>query len=267
MDLDDVVGARVPELAGAGYGPVRVRHLITMTSGVDWVEDHRDPHGPAAELIMSFAGPTSSRAVLGRVGSRSAPGTRYEYCTADSQVLDWVRERATGTPFPSATAELWRDLGCTADATVAVDGDGVALAGGGVAATALDWARIGRLQVDGTLAGGERLLDPGWVEDGSRPMLPFLAPGRLPSSMSTHLGFGYHWWPLDVCGRRVSADGSRGQFVYVDRQRDVVVVKTSAWAYSDPMRDRQCRDLSYLALPVIAETAHRFASLRQGVQQ
>ena len=50
-------------------------------------------------------------------------------------------------------------------------------------------------------------------------------------------------------GDRVSADGSRGQFVYVDRPRRVVAVKTSAWSYSDAACDRQCRDLK-TALPV-----------------
>ncbi len=98
--------------------------------------------------------------MLSRVGSRCAPGTRYEYCTADSQVLDWVRERATGVPFAPAVAQLWRDLGCVADAAVAVDGEGVALAGGGLAAAARDWARIGLLQLDGTAPDGRRLLEP-----------------------------------------------------------------------------------------------------------
>ena len=53
------------------------------------------------------------------------------------------------------------------------------------------------------------------------------------------------------------ADGMRGQFVYVDRPRRTVVVKTSAWPYDDAWWDRQCRDLCYLALPAIAEAAAR----------
>ena len=51
------------------------------------------------------------------------------------------------------------------------------------------------------------------------------------------------------------ADGMRGQFVYVDRPRRTVVVKTSAWPYADAWWDRQCRDLCYLGLPAIAEAA------------
>src|SRR6185312_2751465 len=170
-----------------------------------------------------------------------------------------VRERATGVAFPDALAELWRDLGCTEDAVMAVDGDGVALAGGGVAAAAGDWARVGLLQIDGTVpGGGARLLDRTWVEAASCPSLPFVRPGRLPLPLSAHVGFGYHWWALDapddLCGSRVVADGSRGQFVYVDRPRRTVVVKTSAWAYRDPLHDAHCRDLTYRTLPAIAAT-------------
>ena len=58
-------------------------------------------------------------------------------------------------------------------------------------------------------------------------------------------------------GDCVTADGMRGQFVYVDRPRRTVVVKTSAWPYDDPWWDRQCRDLCYLALPAIADAPRR----------
>jgi CubicO group peptidase (beta-lactamase class C family) len=93
------------------------------------------------------------------------------------------------------------------------------------------------------------------VETSSRPEQTFLRPGRLPSTLTTHAGFGYHWWPLDDAGERVMADGMRGQLVYVDRPRRTVVVRTSAWPYADAWWDRRCRDLCYLALPAIAESA------------
>jgi CubicO group peptidase (beta-lactamase class C family) len=243
VDLDAPVEAYVPELADTGYHGVPVRDVARMTSGVDWVEDHRDPRGPATALLGAFATGGSSRAVLARIRPSYPPGVRFAYCTADSQVLDWVRERATGgVGFRDALGDLWRRLGCTEDAQVAVDGDGVALAGGGVAAAAGDWARIGLLQIDGA-----------WAEASSRPSLPILAPGRLPAPMSAHVGFGFHWWPLDHEGVCVAADGSRGQFVYVDRRRRTVVVKTSAWPYGDAAHDALCRDLTYRTLPAIVD--------------
>ena len=130
---------------------------------------------------------------------------------------------------------------------------GVALAGGGLAATARDWARVALLAVDGCGPGGERLLDRAWVEAAARPAYPFLAVGRLPSSITTHAGFGYHWWPMDDAGHRVTADGSRGQFACADRRTGAVVVKTSQWPYDDFLVDRQARDLSYLGLHALLD--------------
>ncbi len=255
LGVEDPVVAHVPELRGSGYDGCTVRHLLTMTTGVDAVEDHRDPTSFASRLLSAFAEDDGdSRALLGAVGRRHVPGTQFEYCTGDSQVLDWVRERATSSTYDEALGDLWAELGCTSPAVVGTDGRGVALAGGGLAASARDWGRLARLQVDGTGPAG-RVLDAAWVEQSSTPSLPFLAPGRLPSSITTHAGFGFHWWPTRASGRRVTADGSRGQFAYVDRDEDVVVVKTSQWPYADWLADRQCRDLSYLGLPALAAAA------------
>lgn len=258
LDLDDRVISYLPELAGSGYADATVRQVASMTSGLDWLEDHRDPTSDASRLREIFASSTGgSRDLLKGLPGRYRPGSRYAYCTADSQVLDWVRERATGLDYVAALTELWRELGATADAVVGldapVDAGGVAMAGGSLAATARDWARIGLLQASGEV-DGRRLLSYDWVQLSSTPAAPFLRPGRLPSTITTHAGFGLHWWPLDEAGRRVMADGSRGQLTYVDRDFGVVVVKTSNWPYDEPT-DRQCRDLSYLALPAIADAA------------
>ena len=253
LALTDAVSGHVPELAGTGYDGTTVLDLLTMTTGVDWVEDHRDPDSLASRLVGCFATGSDSRALLRDVRPGVPPGSRFAYCTADSQVLDWVRERATGRSYADDVARLWEALGCTRDAYVAVDGTGVALAGGGLAATARDWARVALLAVDGCGPGGERLLDRDWVEAAARPAYPFLAVGRLPSSITTHAGFGYHWWPMDDAGHRVTADGSRGQFACADRRTGAVVVKTSQWPYDDFLVDRQARDLSYLGLHALLD--------------
>jgi CubicO group peptidase (beta-lactamase class C family) len=258
-DLERPVRDLVPELAGTGYDRVTLRQVLTMTSGVGWVEDHHDPDSPASHLVARVrAGVGGLRESLAGIPAGRTPGTTYAYCSPDSLVLDWVRERATGQSYADALAELWQGIGAERPAVVGldapVDRGGIAMAAGALAATARDWLRLGTLQVDGTWQG-EEVVEPSWVEASSRPERSFLRPGRLPSTITTHAGFGYHWWPLDDTGTRVMGDGMRGQFVYVDRPRRTVVVKTSAWPYGDPWWDRQCRDLCYLALPVIADAA------------
>jgi CubicO group peptidase (beta-lactamase class C family) len=261
LDIESAVLGHVPELEGSGYQHVTVRHLLTMTTGVGWAEDYHDPDSPASRLIARWRdGAGGIRDRLAGIPAGAAPGTRFVYCSPDSMVLDWVRERATGQSFDEALAEVWSVVGAEHPAVVGLDAPpeqgGVAMAAAALAVSARDWARIGWLQVDGTWHGTP-LVDSSWVAASSRPERSFLAPGHLPSTITTHAGFGYHWWPLDADGTRVMADGMRGQFVYVDRPRRTVVVKTSAWPYADAWWDRQCRDLSYLALPAIAESAAR----------
>jgi CubicO group peptidase (beta-lactamase class C family) len=258
-DLDAAVCDYVPELAGTGYQRVTLRQLATMTSGVGWLEDYHDPEGPAARMLERWhAGAGGSRELLSSIPPGDPPGTRYTYCSPDSLVLDWVRERATGQTFAEAVGDLLAVVEAEQPAIVGLDAPleqcGVAMAAGGLALTARDWARLGMLQVDGRW-DGKAVLDPEWVNASSRPERSFLHPGRLPSTLTAHAGFGYHWWPLDQEGIQVMADGMRGQFVYVDRNRRTVVVKTSAWPYEDPWWDRQCRDLCYLGLPAIADAA------------
>jgi CubicO group peptidase (beta-lactamase class C family) len=257
--LDTSAVDLLPELAGTGYAAVTLRQLLTMTSGVGWTEDYHDPDSQASQLLRRWhAAEGGLRKAVLAIPAGDPPGSRYAYCTPDSLVLDWARERATGESFPQALSGLWRVLRAERPAVVGLDAPaeqgGIAMAGGSLAATARDWARIGALQVDGR-CGEEQVVSRSWVDASSRPSLDFLAPGRLPSTITTHAGFGYHWWPLDRAGGRVTADGMRGQFVYVDRPRRIVVVKTSAWPYADPWWDRQCRDLCYLALPAIADAA------------
>lgn len=255
LALTDETTRHVPELAGSGYDGTTVLDLLTMTTGVAWVEDYRDPQSLATQLLGRFALGEVSRDLLSEVRPGVAPGTRFAYCTADSQVLDWVRERATGLLYPDDAARLWQALGCGHDAYVAVDGAGVALAGGGLAATSRDWARVAGLIVGGRSFDGSQLLDEDWAEAAARSAYPFSAVGRLPSSITTHAGFGFHWWPMDDEGHRVTADGSRGQFAAADRRTGAVVVKTSQWPYADFLVDRQARDLSYLGLHTLLDAA------------
>jgi CubicO group peptidase (beta-lactamase class C family) len=259
LSLDAAVVDLVPELRGSGYDDATVRHVLTMTTGLDWAEDYHDPDSRASQWIRLWReGLGGTRDLIAGIPAGVPPGTRYAYCSPDSMVLDWVRERATDAAYPEALAEVWRMIGAERPAVVGLDGPasggGIAMAAAALAVSARDWARLGWLQVDGTW-DGTPVVDPSWVEASSTPELPFLEPGRLPSTITTHAGFGYHWWPVVADGSRVMADGMRGQFVYVDRPRRTVVVKTSAWPYADSWWDRQCRDLCYLGLPAIAEAA------------
>ena len=167
--LDTPVTDLVSELGSSGYAGVSLRQLLTMTSGVGWREDYHDPDSPASRLLRRWRdGAGGLRESLLDMPAADPPGSRYAYCTPDSLVLDWARERATGEPFPAALARLWSVLEAERPAVVGLDQPagqgGVAMAGGSLAASR---SRLGphrrtadRRQVAGP-PGGQPLLDPG----------------------------------------------------------------------------------------------------------
>ena len=82
--------------------------------------------------------------------------------------------------FRDALGELWRDLGCTDGRRWSPStATGWRMAGGGLAAAAGDWARVGPAP-DRRRPG--TWCSTGWVP--RPPSLPFLRPGRLPAPLS-----------------------------------------------------------------------------------
>ena len=224
-----------------------------MTSGVDWVEDHRDPDGPATALVAAFADAAARPAPCStRVGARYPPGTRYAYCTADSQVLDWVRERATGRRLPR---RRWPSCGATWAAPRTPWSPSTATGWRWPAAAwprrRGDWARVGLLQVD----GAARAVLAGWVSC-PRPSLPFLRPGRLPAPLSAHPGSATTGGPSTTAAPAWPPTAAAASSSTSTGPRRAVVVKTSAWPYADAAHDARCRDLSYRTLSHAATIAH-----------
>ncbi|GAA1899896.1 hypothetical protein [Streptantibioticus ferralitis] len=67
--------------------------------------------------------------------------------------------------------------------------------------------------------------------------LPHLEIGALPPSGWPHYGYGNQWWTLGGARRPFTGVGIFGQYLYVDPEADVVIVKTSAWPDADDERD------------------------------
>lgn len=104
-------------------------------------------------------------------------------------------------------------------------------------ATLRDYARFGRLYLEGGAREGKQIVPRDWVAISTRPTAPHLEPGENPASFWT-FGYGYHWWVPEDPREEFLAIGIWGQYIYVDRARDVVIAKTSA-DYDFDTRDHE----------------------------
>lgn len=236
--LDDEVVRYVPALADSAWVDCRIRHLLTMTSGIEWSEDYSLLHGSDLLRFAHAIGARTEGAVLDLIRTReraAPPGTVFNYSTGDSYVLGAVVAGATGRSLSDyLSRRIWAPLGMEQDAYWLLDAPGGLEAGGdNISATLRDYGRFGLFFLDGGRIGGESILPAGWRDEATRPNTPVAAYGQVDDDP---LGFGYQWWSFPVGDGALpfhdgafTAQGIFGQFLYVNPQEDMVAVVWSAW--------------------------------------
>lgn len=233
--LDEPIERYVPEAKGTGYEGVAIRQALQMSSGVRFREVYTDGGSDVVEFVTQSMVLNRARANALAIDFPRAhpPGTVFNYNTAETQVLGEVLRNATGRS-PSAYLEekLWRRLGMEHDATWVLDREGPAgmeMTGCCLNMTLRDEARFGQLFLQDGTWEGERVLPAGWVARATVPE-PGAAHLHFPvreDGLPAERGYGYQWWWLG--DGAYAAEGVRGQFIWVDPKRRVVIARASAW--------------------------------------
>jgi len=241
--VDDPAQQYVPELKGRLYGETKLRHLLTMSSGVRFTEDYsgRDDVTILARKTLAGEGPGGVDSVL-PFNERDHPaGTVFHYASAESEVLALVLRNAVGKPLAEYLSEkIWQPMGAEADATWLVDAGGYELGYMGLNATLRDWGRIGMLLANAGAVDGQQIVPAAWVKAMITPESPHLRRGTA----TRYNGYGYQTWLIgDMSGNTKNAFalfGLRGQSVFVDPDTKLVIVHTAVYDMGDPRaRDDQ----------------------------
>jgi hypothetical protein len=96
----------------------------------------------------------------------AAPGTRWAYSSATTQILARIIREAVGGPEQTlsfAWRELFDPLGMRS-VTLAFDGSGTLQGANNMLASARDWARFGLLYLNDGKIGDKRILHAEWVD-------------------------------------------------------------------------------------------------------
>ncbi|MGY0633704.1 serine hydrolase domain-containing protein [Luteimonas sp. A478] len=220
--LDDRLTAYIPELAGSAYEDVTVAQLLTMTSGVRWNEDYADPQSDVARMYLGacVAGQSHALSYLRQLPREHAPGTHWNYNTAETDLIGLVVERATGRPLAHYLSDtIWKPYGMAAEAYwIRDECDGSNTGGSGLSATLDDYARLGQFMLEGGRINGEQVIAKAWMQGAVRGQDSEGAPER---------GYGYQWW-TDTDGSYFAV-GIFGQMVYIDPARKLVIAQAAAW--------------------------------------
>ncbi|MCS5638666.1 MAG: beta-lactamase family protein [Myxococcota bacterium] len=233
--LDDPVEKYAPQFERTAYGEASIRHVMMMSSGVDFFHFKGFPERNWMYLRV-FRLQEDLDAFAAELGRRVPAGTDFNYLATDTHVLSAVLRGAYGKPYHEIVQEkLWDALGIGGDALWSqnVPGpEGVAFGHCCLAARLLDFAHLGEFHLRGGVWGGRRLVPEGWVEMVGAPNAAF----QEPSDDSS--GYGMQFWvPLGYEGEFYGA-GAFGQYLWIDTRREVVVAQFAAQMPGD-ISDRE----------------------------
>lgn len=215
--LDQPVTDYVPELESRGFDAVRLSDLLQMTSGMPYTERGLvdNPFGKQARLAYT------ERLEAELLNSRltAPPGTRFVYKSADTALLALALSRALRgqTLTGYLQARLWTPLGMEFSGLWSIDHapDGLEKAWCCVSMTARDLLKLGRLYLRGGDWEGRQLLPAAWIRTSTMRDTARGSPQR----------YQYAWWLMSPEQGDYRAEGVRGQFVYVNPTRQLVVVR------------------------------------------
>ncbi len=228
----------LPELKGTAYDGVSIKHVLQMSSGVRFTEEYDDPDCDFYQLFCDLGRGEKLNQYLSRLKRKRPAGEAFYYASIDTQVLAAVVEKSTGRSISEYLEEkIWRPLGMESDATWCTDNYGNQIGFVLLNATLRDYAKFGRLYLNGGSWQGRQIVSKRWVEESTRPgrddlrLKDFYGPGW-------DIGYQYQWWVPAGTDGEFTAIGIWGQYLYANPRHHVVIVKTSV----DPGFDERDRE-------------------------
>jgi CubicO group peptidase (beta-lactamase class C family) len=242
--------APIPEWHGANdpRREIEVGHLMRMTSGLA-LDETGDPLNPSEQM---FQHNDMARFVVD-APLIAAPGTRWAYSSATTQILARIIREAVGGPEQTLTyawRELFDPLGMRS-VTLAFDGSGTLQGANNMLASARDWARFGLLYLHDGEIGGKHILHEEWVNYTTWTTLDTDYAAGFWTNRSEH-PYAKRRVQLGIPRDVYYASGNLGQrCVIIPSQRMVVVRMGDA---VDPTGDMS--GLARLIREVIEATSH-----------
>lgn len=231
ITLSDPITTYAPILRGTAYDGATVEDLLQMESGVAFDEDYLDQSSDINRMGRELAlGGTLDGFAAALSDRTREPGEAMQYVSMDTHVLGMVLRGATGRQVPDMLSErLLIPMGIEGPAYYLTDGAGVAFVLGGLNMTTRDYARMGLTVSRNGAPGGAQVVPADWIEASTSASAKTAPP---------EMGYGYQWWiPADARPGEVLARGIYGQYVYIDRTRDIVIAVNSAdRAFREPGR-------------------------------
>jgi len=208
----------IPEFYEGDNSEITIKHLLTMSSGLNWNEDYHDPLGQTAEAY--FAPHLKDQVV--NLNSAETPGKVFKYHSSCTQLLSFIVENSTGKSINEYTSEkLWKPIGAKHPALWNTDtegGDEKAFCC--INSNARDFARIGKLYMNFGNWNGNQILDSSYAKDATS------IANLLDEDGNSNINYGYQFWMTNYKDMHIYyVRGLWGQYVICIPDLDMIIVR------------------------------------------
>ena len=218
-----------------GKDKITIEHLLTMTSGLEWMEwnaPYSSRDNPIIEIWFQEAEQNKHPFTFVLEGSlKDEPGTSFRYYGGNQIVLGGVIENATKMNIDEFSGKyLFSPLGIdTFDWALQFE-SGVIEAAGGLKMTPRDMVKIGVTYLNNGVWNGEQIISQQWVEKSANSYRDNKGI-NIPGEDSGKTGYSYSWWTKQYSGSGKEINmfwalGWGGQKIVVLPEVNTVVVFT-----------------------------------------
>ncbi len=243
---EDPVTKYVPELKKAGaFADATFGQVLDMTNSMDFTEDYADPksgirtYGAVLGWTAKVEGveyPDSLYEYLVTldIDKKHKHGEIFHYQTPKTDVVNWVTNRLNNQSFQDAMYEkLWSKLGTEGETYVLLDNNGTLVAGGGLNASPYNLSRFAIMMLNNGKFNGRQVVQPAVIEKLAKGGDIKAFDNGPDSDDYVHAkgewSYRGQWWVKHTKGEEAfMAIGIHGQWIYLDVERDIAIVKQSS---------------------------------------
>jgi CubicO group peptidase (beta-lactamase class C family) len=219
--LDEPAGNYVPHFKEGELAKVRIKDLLTMSSGTTYNESDK---GYFSMNAAAYYG-DDEEFMVSQMKAKEPAGVHWEYRSGDTQVLGLIVEKAFGKNISELVSERFmKPMGAEADALWLLDGAKKhEKAFCCFNAVARDYARFGQLVLNKGKWGEKQLVSEKYIQEATTPA-SYLKDRTENNNPVDY--YGYQYWIFNHRGMSIAQqNGLFGQYVYVIKEKDAVVVR------------------------------------------
>ena len=235
VSIEESVHSYLPEFVQEKDKNLKIKHLISNTSGMNFRESYGNPIGFMAKAYYG----TDLKSLTEGFELEKKPGAEYSYLGGNSLLLGFVLEKATNEKVADyGSRKLWEKLGMENDAKWILDHeDGDEKTFTGLYATARDFAKIGKLYMNYGQIYGEQIVDSFYVSQS-------ISPVNVPDIAGENTDYyGYSWWLTTYKGSKVFyMRGILGQYVICVPDKNLIVTRLGQYRSKNKTKDGNAPD-------------------------